>query len=92
MINLCNNLLLKDRVQAIPAVIRKIIKPIPVIVRVIEVDVAPMIIIMSTDSKTVLFSNCFLIFESSFITQRSLKTQINICIDRLLYSYLYSVI
>ena len=50
MINLCNTLLPKDRVQAN---IGKIIKPIPVIDRVIEVDVAPMITILSTDSNIV---------------------------------------
>ena len=53
MINLCNTLLPNDRVKAIPADIGKIIKPIPVIDRVIEVDVAPMIMIESTDSNTV---------------------------------------
>ena len=53
MINLCNTLLLNDRVQAIPADMGKIIKPIPVIDKVIEVDVAPMITILSTDSTTV---------------------------------------
>ena len=53
MINLCNTLLPNDRVQAIPADIGKIIKPIPVIDRVIEVDVAPMITILSTDSNIV---------------------------------------
>ena len=53
MINLFNTLLPNDRVQAIPANIGKIIRPIPVIDRVIEVDVAPMVIILSTDSKTV---------------------------------------
>ena len=53
MINLCNTLLPKDRVQAIPAEIGKIIKPIPVIDKVIEVDVAPMIRILSTDSNIV---------------------------------------
>ena len=52
MINYCNILLPNDRVQAIPADIGKAIKPIPVIDRVIEVDVAPMIIILSTDSNT----------------------------------------
>ena len=52
MINLCNTLLPKDRVQAIPADIGKIIKPIPVIDRVIEVDVAAMITIPSIDSNT----------------------------------------
>ena len=53
MINLCNTLLPKDRVQAIPADIGKIVQPIPVIDRVIEVDVAAMITILSTDSNTV---------------------------------------
>ena len=53
MINLCNTLLPNDRVQTIPADIGRIIKPIPVIDRVIEVDVAPMIKILSTDSNIV---------------------------------------
>ena len=53
MINLCNTLLDNDKAQAIPADIGKIIKLKPVIDRVIEVDVAPMIIILSTDSDTV---------------------------------------
>ena len=53
MINLCNTLLANDRVQAIPADIGKIIKPTPVIDKVIEVDVAAMIMILSTDSNIV---------------------------------------
>ena len=53
MIILCNILLPKDRVQATPADIGKIIKPIPVIDRVIEVEVAPMITMLSTDSNIV---------------------------------------
>ena len=53
MIILCNTLLHNDKVQASPADIGKTIKLIPVIDRVIEVDVAPMIIILSTDSNTV---------------------------------------
>ena len=53
MINLCNILLCIDRVQAILAVIGKTIKPIPVIDRVIEVDFAPRIILLSTDSNIV---------------------------------------
>ena len=53
MINLCNILLPNDRVQAIPADIGKIIKPTPVTDKVIEVDVAPMITILSTDSNIV---------------------------------------
>ena len=53
MNNLCNILLPKDRPQATPGDIGHTIKPIPVIDRVIEVDVAPMITILSTDSNTV---------------------------------------
>ena len=53
MINLCNILLPNDKVQALPADIGNIIKPIPVIDRVIEVDVAPIITILSTDSNIV---------------------------------------
>ena len=53
MINLCNTLLPNDRVQTIAADIGKIIKPTPVIDRVIEVDVAAMITILSTDSNIV---------------------------------------
>ena len=53
MINLCNILLPRDRPQAIPADIGKTIKPIPVIDKVIDVDVAVMITILSTDSNTV---------------------------------------
>ena len=53
MINLCTTLLPNDRVQAIPADIGRIIKPIPVIDRVIKVDVATMITILSTDSNIV---------------------------------------
>ena len=53
MINLCNILLPNDRVQAIPADIGEIINPTPVTDSVIEVDVAAMITILSTDSKTV---------------------------------------
>ena len=53
MNNFCNILLPNDKVQAIPADIGKTIKPIPVIDKVIEVDVAPMITILSTDSNIV---------------------------------------
>ena len=53
MINLCNTLLPNDRVQTIPADTGRRIKPIPVIDKVIEVDVAPMITILSTDSNIV---------------------------------------
>ena len=51
--NLCSTLLPNDKVQAIPADIGKIFKPTPVTDQVIEVDVAPMIILLSTDSNTV---------------------------------------
>ena len=54
MIIVCDTLLLNDRVQAIRADIGKTIKPIPVIDKVIEVEVAPMITIESTDSDFVL--------------------------------------
>ena len=53
MINLCNTLLPNDKPQAIPADIGTTIKPIPVIDKVIEVDVAPMITILSADSNIV---------------------------------------
>ena len=53
MNNLFDILLPKDRVQAIPADIGKIIIPTPVIDRVLNVDVAPMITIESTDSNFV---------------------------------------
>ena len=53
MIFLCNTLLPNDRVRAIPAFIAKLIKPIPKIDRVIEVDVAPMILSESIDSNIV---------------------------------------
>ena len=53
MINICNTLLPNDRVQANPAEIGKIIKPIPVIDRGIEVVVAPIISIVSINSKIV---------------------------------------
>ena len=42
-----------DRVHVIPADFGRIIKPVPVIDTDIEVDVAPMIKILSTDSNTV---------------------------------------
>ena len=53
MINLCNTLLDNDRAQAIPADIGKIINPKPVIDKDIEVEVAAMITILSTDSNIV---------------------------------------
>ena len=53
IINLCNTLLPNDRLQAIAADIGKIIKPIPVIDKVIEVYVAVIITILSTDSNIV---------------------------------------
>ena len=67
MINLCDTLLPNDKPQAIPADIGKLINPIPVIDRNIEVDVAAMITILSTDSNFVFrvynfyisFLNCY---------------------------------
>ena len=67
IINLCITLLPNDRVQAIPADIGKIIEPIPVIDRVIEVDVAPMITILSIDSNIVFRGLEFYNFYISFL-------------------------
>ena len=53
MINLCNTLLPNDKVHAIPADIGKAIKPIPVMERVIKLDVALILTIVSIDSKIV---------------------------------------
>ena len=53
MINLCNTLLPNDKPQAIPAHFGNTIKPTPVTDKVIEVDVAVMITIESTDSNIV---------------------------------------
>ena len=53
MINLCNILLHNDKAQPIPADMGKITKPTPVTDKVIDVEVAPMITIESTDSNTV---------------------------------------
>ena len=49
----CYTLLPKDKVLALPADITKIIKLIPITDRIIEVDVAPIITIETTDSKIV---------------------------------------
>ena len=54
LIKICNTVLPKDKIQAIPADIGKAIKPIPVTDKVIEVDVAPMITIESIDSNIVI--------------------------------------
>ena len=53
MVDLCNILLSNGRVQAIPADIGKIIRPIPLIDEVIEVHVAPIITVESTNSNNV---------------------------------------
>ena len=50
MIILCNTLLANIRVNATSADFGKIIKPTPATDKVIEVDVAPLITILSTDS------------------------------------------
>ena len=60
MIILCNILLANDRVHAIPADIGKISKPTPVIEKVTEVDVAPIISIVSTGSSIVFRVSYFL--------------------------------
>ena len=62
MINFCNILLPSDRVHAKPADIGKIFKPKPVTDRVMEVDVAPMMRKLSTDSNTVFRVLYFLFF------------------------------
>ena len=53
MINLCNTFLLYGKVHTLTPDIGKTIKQTPVIDRFIEVDLPPMIIILSTDSNTV---------------------------------------
>ena len=53
MIILWDTLLPNDGVHGIPADIGKTIKPVPVINKVVEVDGAPVITIVSTDSKIV---------------------------------------
>ena len=53
MINICNTLLANDRVHANPANIGKNIKPIAVIDRVFEAEVAPILTIVSTGSENV---------------------------------------
>ena len=53
MIILYNFLTPNDRAHAIPADIGKLIRPIPTINRDIEVDVATITTIVSTDSKIV---------------------------------------
>ena len=53
MIKFCIILLPSDGAQVIPADMGKIIKPTPVTDRVTEIDVAPMITMLSTDSNIV---------------------------------------
>ena len=53
MTNLFNTLLPNDRVQTIPAEMGKIMKQTPVIDRIKEVDVAPMVTIESINSNIV---------------------------------------
>ena len=53
MINLCDTFLANDSVHAVPADIGKIKNPTPVNGNVIEIGIAPIIIILSTDSNTV---------------------------------------
>ena len=52
-LSFCNTLLPNERVQATPADIVEVIKPIPVFDKVIEVGVAPIITIESIDSNIV---------------------------------------
>ena len=53
MIILCLNLLPNDKTHGNPDDIRKIVKPTPVIDEVLEVDVVPLITIVSIDSNIV---------------------------------------
>ena len=53
MFILCNTLLPKDKAETLPADFDKTIEPIPVLDRNIEVDVAPIRLVASTDSNIV---------------------------------------
>ena len=53
MIFLWNTLLINDKKHAIPADFGKIFRSLPVIDKIIEVDVAPIITSVSTDSNIV---------------------------------------
>ena len=66
MINFCNTLSPSDKVHAIPADFGKIIRPIPVIDKVLEVDVAAIIMILSTDSRIVFRVLSILYFSFDF--------------------------
>ena len=63
MIILCNILLPNHRAHTIPDENGKIIKPTQVLDKVIEVDVAPIITIVSTFSNIVLRVLSFLIYD-----------------------------
>ena len=67
MINVRNTLLSKDRVHANLADFGRLIKPIPVFDKVIEVDVAPITLIVSTDSKIVFRNLFFFVFLFRFV-------------------------
>ena len=51
MIIPCSTSMSNDKLHAIPADVRETIQSIPVIDKVLEVDVAPILTIVSTDSK-----------------------------------------
>ena len=70
MVILCNTLLPKYRVHAIPADIGKIFKPKPVTDRIMKVNAAPMITILSIDSNTVfrVLSFLYLFFDLLFLS------------------------
>ena len=53
MISLCNTFLPNDKAHAIPADNGKTFNPIPITDRDMEVDVAPIVTIVSTDSNIV---------------------------------------
>ena len=62
MIILCNTLLPKDRAQLIPADVGEIFEPTTLIDKAIEVDVAPILTFVSTDSNIAFRVLLFLYF------------------------------
>ena len=62
MFILCNTLLPSDKVHAILADVGKKFRPIPVVDRVLELDVAPIITNLSTDSNILFIVLYFFIY------------------------------
>ena len=67
MIISSNTLLANDRVHAIRADVGKVAKPIPVIDEVIDLDNAPILTIVFTDSNIVFRVSCFQIYFFQFM-------------------------